>query len=121
MRAWTESQGKKGGQPLTDVEEFDLKACECIAKQTVKISQNRVQLIIDAQAEIIERKRYHEENLKLRKEAECKRKEDAEFRRKQDEAAKTFAEEACVEKRHIIQDALSKFVLRFSLKRSVAV
>lgn len=87
----------------------------------MKISQNRVQRIKDAQAEARERKLKQEENLKLRKEAERKRKEDAEFRRKQDEAAKTFAKEACVEKRHVIQDALSKFVLSVSLNRPVAV
>ncbi|MDC0913255.1 cell envelope integrity protein TolA [Paracoccaceae bacterium] len=126
------AKAKKGGQPLTDAEEFNLKACERIAEQTVKIAQNRAQRIKDAQAKAIEeqrlvveqaeaRKRKQEAERKRKQEAERKRQEDAEFRRKQDEAAKTFAKEACAAKRHVIQDALSESHLRERLNRPVAV
>jgi peptidoglycan hydrolase-like protein with peptidoglycan-binding domain len=115
------AKAKKGGQPLTDAEEFNLKACERIAEQRVKISQNRIQRIKDAQAKAIEEQRKQEENLKRKKEADRKRQEEADFRRKQDEDAKIFAKEACRAKRHIIQDALSKFDLRERLNRPVTV
>ena len=115
------AKAKKGGQPLTDAEEFNLKACERIAEQRVKISQNRIRRIKDAQAKAIEEQRKQEENLKRKKEAERKRQEEAEFKRKQDEDAKIFAKEACRAKRHIIQDALSKFDLRERLNRPVTV